>query len=131
MGNKTVYELKTASGRSVNTTATHPYLVKLYSKEECGEYANTVWNKNHSIDEFEDNGYCTRWVEVKYLQEGMEIATPILENEGLKKDSDNLVGFIMVSESAKDDSASFELEHQDKASNVDSFVLFKYTFYLI
>ena len=29
MGNKTVYELRTESGRSINTTANHPYLVRL------------------------------------------------------------------------------------------------------
>jgi len=39
MGNKTVYELRTESGRSINTTSNHPYLVKLYSKEECDKYS--------------------------------------------------------------------------------------------
>jgi len=103
MGNKTIYELTTVSGRAVNTTATHPYLVKLYSKELCDKYAGDVWNKKDAINknntfnnnsvknenefnglninnEFEERGYCTRWVEVKDLTENMEIAVPRIED---------------------------------------------------
>ncbi|MEK6984155.1 MAG: LamG-like jellyroll fold domain-containing protein, partial [Nanoarchaeota archaeon] len=89
MGNKTVYELTTESGRAVNTTSNHPYLVKLYSKDECDKYSKSYWNKKDeninyisnlnndvSIDEFEQKGYCTRWIEVSELKKEMEIAVP-------------------------------------------------------
>src|SRR3989338_2584103 len=71
MGTKPVYELITESGKRINTTSTHPYLVKLYSKEKCEQYENDVWNKQY--DAF-DGEYCTRWVEVDELEEGMEVA---------------------------------------------------------
>ena len=76
MGNKTIYELTTESGRAVNTTGNHPYLVKLYSKGECDKYIDDVWNKDSDKNEFEEKGYCTRWVEVSELKEGMEIGVP-------------------------------------------------------
>ena len=60
-GIKPIYEMATEDGRAINTTAEHPYLVKLYDKELCDKYSGNVWNKE--TDEF--NGYCTRWVEVK------------------------------------------------------------------
>ena len=62
-GIKPIYEMATEDGRAINTTAEHPYLAKLYSKEDCDKYSNDVWNKE--ADEF--NGYCIRWVEIKDL----------------------------------------------------------------
>ncbi|MFH1642807.1 MAG: LamG-like jellyroll fold domain-containing protein, partial [Nanoarchaeota archaeon] len=77
MGTKPIYELTTASGRSVNTTGNHPYLVRLYSEEECDYYAGDVWNKKY--DEFDE--YCTRWVRVSELNEDMEVAVPELDQD--------------------------------------------------
>jgi len=71
-GVKPIYEMATEDGRAINTTAEHPYLVVLDSKEECDKYAGDVWNKE--ADEFDE--YCTRWVEVNYLTDGNEIAVP-------------------------------------------------------
>lgn len=36
---KPIYMMTTKSGRTINTTAEHPYFVKLYDKEECDKYA--------------------------------------------------------------------------------------------
>src|SRR3989344_4781283 len=74
MGFKQIYELTTSSGKSVNTTATHPYLAKIESKEKCSEYADNVWNKNNP-ESYNQKDYCLRWVSVKDLKEGNEIAT--------------------------------------------------------
>ena len=71
-GIKPIYEMATEDGRAINTTAEHPYLAKLYNKEDCDNFAGNVWNKE--ADDF--NGYCTRWVEVRDLSEGIEIAVP-------------------------------------------------------
>jgi len=76
-GVKLTYELTTKTGRAINTTGEHPYLVKLYSKEECDKYAGNVWNKG--ADEF--NEYCTRWVEVSELNENDYIAVQKIEVE--------------------------------------------------
>ena len=81
MGNKTVFELKTESGRSINTTSNHPYLVKLYSKGECNRYADDVCNIDADRNEFEEKGYCLRWVDVSELKEGMEVAVPKTESD--------------------------------------------------
>src|SRR3989338_3122251 len=75
-GIKPIYEMATEDGRAINTTAEHPYLVKLYSKEECYKFAGNVWNKE--ADEF--NNYCTRWIQVQHLKEGDEIAAPRINN---------------------------------------------------
>src|SRR3989344_1744070 len=85
-GIKPTFEMETEDGRSINTTAEHPYLVKLYDKESCNKYADTFWNKidkkeNEDLNKFDENGYCTRWVEVSELKEGMEIAVPALQNK--------------------------------------------------
>jgi len=81
MGNKTIFSMATADGRSINTTGNHPYLVKLYSKEECDRFADSVWNKDDNAVDW--NGeYCLRWVEVKYLTEGMEIG--VVDKEKIK-----------------------------------------------
>ena len=74
-GIKPIYEMATEDGRSINTTAEHSYLVKLYSKEECKQYAGNVWNKE--ADAF--NGFCTRWVEIRNLKEDNHIAVPKLK----------------------------------------------------
>ena len=84
----------------------NPYLAKLYDKELCYKYAGDVWNKvslrdtsrlpnvdsQHDVPtptqdvrsaepgDFEQKGYCTRWVEVKYLAEGNHIAVPTGSN---------------------------------------------------
>jgi len=71
-GIKPIYEMATEDGRVINTTAEHPYLVKLYDKELCDKYAGNVWNKEAG----EFNGYCIRWVEVRDLKEDIEIAVP-------------------------------------------------------
>ncbi|MBI2507770.1 hypothetical protein HYV89_02345, partial [Candidatus Woesearchaeota archaeon] len=73
MGFKPIYELTTESGSSVNTTSTHPYLVKINSKEKCEEYSDNVWNKNNP-ESYDNEDYCLRWVSVKDLKEGDEIA---------------------------------------------------------
>src|SRR3989338_919701 len=39
MGTKPVYELISESGKRINTTSTHPYLVKLYDEEACNKYS--------------------------------------------------------------------------------------------
>src|SRR3989338_3292661 len=70
--NKTIFEVKTATGRAINATAEHPYLVKFYEQELRDKYAGNVWNKE--ADKF--NSYCTRWVEVSQLKEGNDIAVP-------------------------------------------------------
>ena len=72
MGTKPVYEVTTSSGKQINTTATHPYLVKLIDKQQCEQYENNIWNKQY--DEFTGE-YCTRWIEVDELEEGMEVGT--------------------------------------------------------
>jgi len=79
-GIKPIYEMATEDGRAINTTAEHPYFVKLYNEELCDKYANNVWNKNLDNNEFNEKGYCTRWVEVRDLEEGDYIAVPRIEN---------------------------------------------------
>ena len=74
-GVKLTYELATKSGRVINTTGEHPYLVKMYDKELCDKYDGDVWNKE--ADPFD--GYCTRWVEVRDLEENDYIAVPKIE----------------------------------------------------
>ena len=80
-GVKLTYELTTKTGRSINTTAEHPYLAELYNKGECDKYASNIWNKEADNNEFEQNGYCTRWVQVSELSAGVEIAVPITNNQ--------------------------------------------------
>ena len=80
-GIKPIYEMATEDGRAINTTAEHPYFVKLYDKGLCDKYAGNVWNKEADNNEFEQNGYCTRWVEVRDLDENDYIAVPITEND--------------------------------------------------
>ncbi|MCF7910500.1 SUMF1/EgtB/PvdO family nonheme iron enzyme, partial [Candidatus Pacearchaeota archaeon] len=70
MGTKPIYQLTTESGKSINTTKKHPYLVKLYSESECEKYESDVWNED--FDEF-DGEFCTRWISVGELREGMKI----------------------------------------------------------
>src|SRR3989338_6873293 len=41
-GVKLTYEMTTEDGKAINTTAEHPYLAKLYSKEECDKYSGNV-----------------------------------------------------------------------------------------
>src|SRR3989338_2260656 len=77
-GIKPIYEMATEDGRAINTTAEHPYLVKLYEQELCDKYAGNVWNKE--ADKFGENGYCTRWVQAQYLKEGDKIAAPYKQN---------------------------------------------------
>ena len=48
-GIKPIRELKTISGRSINTTTEHPYLVKLHDKELCDKYAGNIWNKEAGV----------------------------------------------------------------------------------
>ena len=76
-GIKPIYEMTTEDGRAINTTGEHPYLVKLHNKELCDKYAGNVWNKEPN--EFSD--YCTRWVEVKYLNVGDYIAVSRIESD--------------------------------------------------
>ena len=97
-GIKPIFELKTISGRAINTTAEHPYLVKLYDKALCDKYANTFWNRNTLTDikstittsesiknnEFDEKDYCTRWVEVSELKKEMEIAVPYYKTGAVK-----------------------------------------------
>jgi len=72
MGKKPIYELSTESGKSINTTAEHPYLVKVYDEKKCSELSGNVWNNNYN-EKF--NGeFCTRWISVDNLEEGMEIS---------------------------------------------------------
>lgn len=67
MESQIISGLKAESEKAINATGKHPYLAKLYSKEECDRYGGNVWNKEP--DEF--NGeYCTRWVETWDLYEG-------------------------------------------------------------
>jgi len=83
MGEKPIYELITESGRAINTTGNHPYLVELYSEEECEKYAGDVWNKDY--DKF--NGeFCTRWVSVNELKDGDEIAVQRFDD--MRKDKE-------------------------------------------
>ncbi len=152
-GVKPIYEMVTESGKAINTTAEHPYLVKLYDKESCDKYAGNVWNKEYKSDnsfvsvsptspngqevgdteadnynnnnkhinadiydnnkyvikgydeivineDFQDKdvsninnnlannkekGYCTRWVEVRDLKEGDEIAVPKINDDSLNE----------------------------------------------
>ncbi|MFH1641354.1 MAG: LamG-like jellyroll fold domain-containing protein, partial [Nanoarchaeota archaeon] len=128
MGTKPIYELTTNSGRSVNTTGNHPYLVKLYSEEECDYYAGDVWNGEY--DEFKE--YCTRWVRVSELDDGMEAAVPELKDGSETKKHDvcggiggnNLrplfVDSVMVVKVFEDNDSFFESENQYKTSNADS-----------
>ena len=74
-GIKPIYEMATEDGRAINTTAEHPYLVRLYEQELCDKYAGNVWNRE--ADDF--NNYCTRWVEVRDLEENDYIAVPKIE----------------------------------------------------
>ncbi|MEK6984157.1 MAG: hypothetical protein AABX33_06295 [Nanoarchaeota archaeon] len=59
---------------------------------ECDKYSNSYWNKKDeninyisnlnndvSINEFEQKGYCTIWVEVSELKENMEVAVPRID----------------------------------------------------
>lgn len=71
-GIKPIYMMRTESGKTINTTAEHPYFVKLYNKKECDEYAGDIWNKEY--DKFNEEKGCTRWVRVDELDEGNEIA---------------------------------------------------------
>ncbi len=94
MGNRTVFEVMTESGRAINTTSNHPYLVKLHSKEDCYKYIDDVWNKDYQKNSSSDMNffvdYCTRWVEVSKLKEGMEVAVPkIKESYSFKNISTN------------------------------------------
>ncbi|MFH1642594.1 MAG: LamG-like jellyroll fold domain-containing protein, partial [Nanoarchaeota archaeon] len=111
MGTKPIYELKTASKRSINTTGNHPYLVKLYEKEKCDYYAGDVWNKEYNYFE---NGYCTRWVRVSELKENMEVAVP----KNTKQDDLSLISRIMMLKSKKDNSfvSIINFKSEDKAS---------------
>src|SRR3989338_2604403 len=43
-GIKPIYEMATEDGSAINTTAEHPYLAKLYNKEDCDNFAGDVWN---------------------------------------------------------------------------------------
>ena len=110
--------MATEDGRAINTTAEHPYLVRLYEQELCDKYAGNVWNRE--ADDF--NNYCTRWVEVRDLEENDYIAVPRLINDYLNK---NLIGFIMMPESVKNNGVFFDLEHKDKTSNMNSFEIFE------
>ena len=85
MGTKPIFELMTESGRAINTTGSHPYLVKLHSEEECDRYAGDVWNKDTDKNELEEKGYCTRWIPVINLTKDMEIAVPKLDAYNLLK----------------------------------------------
>ena len=72
----------TCSSKSVNTTATHPYLAVIENKEKCEEYSDNIWNKNNPKD-YDQEDYCLRWVSVKDLKEGMEIAVQNRESSSL------------------------------------------------
>jgi len=76
-GIKPIYEMTTEDWRSINTTAEHSYLIKLYEQELCDKDNGNVWNKE--ADEF--NQYCTRRIEVRDLSEGTEIAVPRIEEK--------------------------------------------------
>ncbi|MFH1152112.1 MAG: hypothetical protein V1788_03250 [Nanoarchaeota archaeon] len=78
MRRKPIYELTTESGKSINTTAEHPYLVKLYSEEDCKKHEGNVWNKEYN--KF-DGKSCERWVSVSELEEGEGIAVQKLDDE--------------------------------------------------
>ena len=95
-GIKPIYEMKTEDGRAINTTAEHPYLAKLYEKELCDKYDDNVWNKDSDNNEFNEKGYCARWVEVRDLEEGNYIAAPKIEDDYLFSDS----GFFVKSSPA-------------------------------
>ena len=79
-GVKLTYELTTKTGKAINTTQEHPYLAKLYEQELCDKYAGSVWNKDADNNEFEQKSYCTRWVEVRDLEENDYIAVPKSEH---------------------------------------------------
>ena len=68
-GIKPICETAAEDGRVINTTAEHPYFVKLYDKELCNKYAGDAWNKEADGNEFDKKGYCTRWVQVSELKE--------------------------------------------------------------
>src|SRR3989338_4007450 len=130
-GIKPIYEMTTEDGRAINTTAEHPYLVKLYDKKLCDKLSGDVWNKdrknalnensiaeksvgeknsneiNSIEDEFEQKGYCTRWVEVRYLEEGMEIAVPSIEGfySALESEVSSGAGLSLGSSSSFNNSA--------------------------
>ena len=80
MGNKTIFELTTATGRSVNTTAEHPYLTIINDKQKCNEYINNGFN-NHIPESWTQENSCLRWVEVRELSVGTEIAVPKTNDE--------------------------------------------------
>jgi hypothetical protein len=75
MGNKTIFELKTESGRAVNTTAEHPYLTIIHSKAKCDEYLNNEFN-NDIPESYTSQDSCLRWVEVGELRQKDKIAVP-------------------------------------------------------
>ncbi len=89
-GIKSIVELKTISGKAINTTPEHPYLAKLYDKELCDKYSDTYWNRNDSgnLHEF-DGKYCTRWVEASELQGGTEIAVSGVQSSPVSNFSTN------------------------------------------
>jgi len=87
-GIKLIYEMTTKSGRAINTMAEHPYLTKISNKDKCEQLAGNVWNKEKGNDNKfdEDKGYCTRWIEVRELNEEDEIAVPELDDYSSSSD---------------------------------------------
>ena len=117
MGEKPIYELCTESGKCINTTSEHPYLVKVNAERDCKNYENDVWNKEYN----KFNGeYCKRWISVGNLKNGMEIA---VQDDSLANFSDNCFVEIETPISNNLDSyvQSGDFSNKDKATNSSSF----------
>jgi len=84
----------------------------------------TKKNSFSEMNFFADDDYCTRWVEVSELKENMEITVPkSVEKINSKTYNSNSspISIVVMSESLKDNSISFNSESKNITSNMDSF----------
>ncbi len=83
MGVKPVYKLTTKSGRSIKTTANHPYLVRTPSPSFRARQSTVAGEKSHSsiarslgTEAPRDDGADAQWIKVSELKAGDEIGVP-------------------------------------------------------
>ena len=99
MGVKPVYRLTTASGRSIKTTANHPYLVKVNGRG---------WKDEGRKGKKEGK---TAWVKVSELNMGDEIAVP---------DLGSLVGFVPAFNSFNEDNPALKVKQGAVVSDTEA-----------